>query len=59
MYCKEVCYKVLQLEIGFLEDAYAEFLKEGEDAAALNFIWKEIQRLKSQLDHVSLRQVNQ
>jgi hypothetical protein len=49
---------LLQLEIDFLEDGYAELLMEGEDPAALNFIWKEIQKLKRQLDIISTMQTN-
>jgi hypothetical protein len=58
MYREEVCYKILQSEIDFLEDGYAELLMDGEDPSALNFIWKEIQKLKRQLDMISSLQVN-
>jgi hypothetical protein len=60
MYCElqQACHTLLQLEIDFLEDGYAELLMEGEDPAALNFIWKEIQKLKRQLDIISTMQTN-
>jgi hypothetical protein len=60
MYYKQqqACPKILQLEIDFLEDGYAELLMEGEDPSSLNFIWKEIQKLKRQLDIISTIAVN-